>query len=423
MGFVEQNNALREITKLEDKARDVSREQGINFYELPPYSWQSMSPSELPLDDVKKYLKLTEFQHRDITFAHQMKTMDFSRNIRNVESPYSILLPEVQQLRGLARTQSIRSRVAIAEERVDDAFEIIGQQFGMAHHLSQEPFFVSNLVGLAIASIGWEDALDLVQSKNAPNYYWAFASLPKPLVPLRNSFSYELRLVFQEFRALKEVSEAPQSQAYWRSLIDRILPQYNSDLLTQYGQRRPMSRLELVNMIAAGYPGAKQYLIETEGMDPELVESYPIAQVFFLAQRRFCEYVMDEIAKSSFVDFSETFSNPRISSIEQQWARDSAILGWAAFPAEAFGPAITQIQNAVMRIESLIAVAQIIEGIRMFAAENEGQLPQRLSDIPYSVPNDPFTGQPFPYEINDDVGVITADARNIVYKLKLQIAN
>jgi hypothetical protein len=422
MGFVEQRHALREVMKLEDKAIQVSRDQGIPFHELPPHSWQSMSPNELPLEDVKKYLQLTGFQNRDIAFAHQMKFLDFSRNVRNVDSPYSVLLPEVQQLRGLARTQSIRCRVAIAENRVDDAFAIIGQQFGMGNHLSQEPFFVSNLVGIGIAGICWEDILDLLQMENAPNYYWAFAALPKPLVPIRATLSFETKLVFQEFKALKEVNEIPQSAKYWSTFIDRILPQYNSDLLTQYQQRRAMSRMELVNMIAAGHPGAKQYLIESEGMDAELVESYPIAQVFFLAQRKFCEYAMDETAKSGYVEFSQAISDPRIRSIEQQWVENSAMLGWAAFPADALGPATTQIQTAMMRIESLVALAQTIEGIRMYAAENNSHLPQKLSELPYPAPNDPFTGQPFPYEVNDQVAVLTADVRTMVYRLELQIA-
>jgi hypothetical protein len=41
------------------------------------------------------------------------------------------------------------------------------------------------------------------------------------------------------------------------------------------------------------------------------------------------------------------------------------------------------------------AVLRVIEALRMHAAGNEGQLPEKLGDIP----DDPVTGEPFSYRL------------------------
>ncbi len=50
------------------------------------------------------------------------------------------LLSEVQTMRGLARLQTVRCKVAIAEGRLDDAIAILGQQYALARHLGQDVF-------------------------------------------------------------------------------------------------------------------------------------------------------------------------------------------------------------------------------------------------------------------------------------------
>ncbi len=422
IGFVEQRGALKQIFKLEEKAHQEAREKGIASSDIPPFSWQGMAPDQLPLEEVKKYLMLTDFQARDIAVASTLRSLDFNRNIRNVESPMSTLLPEVQQFRALANTQSIRCRVAIAEGRFDDAIEIMGHQYAMANHLNQDRFLVCSLVSAGIAGINWEDALDLVQRADAPNLYWALASLPKPLIPLRETLSAESELLFMELKALKEVNEQPQPAGYWMIFADRILSQYNN-VLSAFQNLRALNRFDLANFIAAGYPGAKQYLIETEGMDTALVESYPIAQVFFLAQKKYSEHILDAEFKLGYLDLPTILSNHSTESPNHQSRRQAAAqAGWITVPVESFVPAITQVLAASSRIELQIVILQAVEGIRMYAAEHNHQLPQQLSDLSYPVPNNPFTGKPLGYEVNEGVATLTAEMNTYIYQLNLQIA-
>ena len=42
------------------------------------------------------------------------------------------------------------------------------------------------------------------------------------------------------------------------------------------------------------------------------------------------------------------------------------------------------------------------EALRLYAAEHDGTLPAKLSDISVPLPVDPFTGKPFRYELTGD---------------------
>ena len=168
-----------------------------------------MAPQDLPLDEVRKFLQLTSFQTHFLREAARRRNLDLNRNMRQVKDPIAYLLPEIQAMRELARTQNLRCKVAIAEGRLDDAIEILGQQYAMAWHLGQDEFLVSNLVGIACTSIAWEDALHLVQHPKAPNLYWAFASLPRPLVDLRQANAFERQFLYEQVKVLREVDEMP----------------------------------------------------------------------------------------------------------------------------------------------------------------------------------------------------------------------
>ena len=421
MGFFEQTYAQRELTRIEQEASKEAQDKGIEQNAVSPFSWQRMSSAELPIEEVKKYLQLTEFQTAEIAAAHQLRSLDFSRNLRQVESPISILLPETQQMRGLARTQSLRCRVAIAELRYDDAVQILGQQFHLASHLGQEPILVSNLVAIAIAGTNWDDTLDFVEMPQAPNLFWAVSALPQPLVPMRDSFSFEREWMSLELKALKDVNEQMRPASYWPEFIDRILPQYNrlgAAMQTSFS----LDRWELIYVIAAGYPCAKQYLIESEKMDAALVESYTTAQVFFLAQKKYSDSAFDNLFKWSYLDFDQRRSLDSFQRSDEQFQKNTSQVGWAAAPVGMLYPAIGQVEMASARIELQIAMLQAIEGIRMYAALNDRKLPRKLADLPYPVRNDPFSGEPLTYEFFGDFATLTGGAGPYVYVLNLKIA-
>lgn len=422
IGFPELNNVRRELDRIAAEANKISSETGVGIDRLPPLSWQGMLPAELPLEEVRKYLELTEFQHKEIAAAFRLKNLDFNRQFREVESPMLMLLPEIQAMRELARTQSLRCRLAIAEGRLEDALMILAQQTRLASHLNQEPLVVTNLVAIAIFGINWSDALDFVQHPGAPNLYWALAALPRPLLPFDSSFSFEREWFSLELKELGEVDETWKPAGYWQVFLDRILPRYNQ-LLSAGSTGEPMSRQDLVHLIAAGYPGAKRYLIEEEKMDPTSVESYTTAQTFFLAQKKYSDYAMDEWIKWSFVDFHSLLADPGFQErIDERLNQEAGQFGVMTHAVQFLMPAVPQIRQAAARAELQIAMLMGVEGIRLFASQNQGKLPAELSLLPYPLPFNPFTGQALQYETSGDRATLTGTAGNQIIKLNLQIS-
>jgi len=66
-----------------------------------------------------------------------------------------------------------------------------------------------------------------------------------------------------------------------------------------------------------------------------------------------------------------------------------------------FVPALHKVRSAQGRLEQRIALLRHVEAIRMYAADHGGKLPEKLADAGVPLPPDPFTGQPFRYEVKD----------------------
>ena len=60
-------------------------------------------------------------------------------------------------------------------------------------------------------------------------------------------------------------------------------------------------------------------------------------------------------------------------------------------------PHIIKLRRTQGRLEQQIALLRHVEALRLYAAEHDGKLPARLSDISVPLPVDPVTGKPFAY--------------------------
>jgi hypothetical protein len=410
MGFFEQDPARRRLDQFREEALARAKRENEVYREVPPRVWLSTPPDQLPLDEVKEYLNLMSFQPLLLHEATRRDRFDMDRNLREVDDLISYPLPEIQSLRELARTQSLRCRVAIAEGRVDDAIEITGQQFALARHLGQDDFLISNLVGIAIAGMAWNDALHLVQHPDTPNLYWALATMPRPLVDLRHSMSIERQWVYEQLKVLREVDETPRPAGYWQDFVDRLLPQIGylaSEFdLPLFEEKPDLVRAAFVAYVAAAYPGAKEYLIEECRLSVEQVDAYPTAQVVFLAMVRFYGQWRDEYFKWIYTPFHQARTNEHYRSLDSGFRAASRRYGWCTQPARLLLPAVPSAYTAYARCDQTIALLQTVEAVRMYASAHEGRLPPSLDELPVPAPLEPFTGKPVDYEFLGDHAVL-----------------
>ena len=62
-------------------------------------------------------------------------------------------------------------------------------------------------------------------------------------------------------------------------------------------------------------------------------------------------------------------------------------------------PHIVKLRRTQARLEQQIALLRHIEALRLYAAEHDGKLPAKLSDISVPLPIDPVTGKLFVYSV------------------------
>jgi len=428
MGFLEQTSARDELSRIQKEAGERAGREGKDYGQVvPPYRWLSLAPQELPREEVKQFLQLTSFQPQFLREAAKRRRMDLDRQIREVDNPLGYLLPDIQSMRELARTQSLRCKLAIAEGRIEDAVAILGQQYAMARHLGQDEFLVSNLVGIACAGIAWEDALYLVQHPNAPNLYWAFAALPRPFVDQRQAMAFERQLLYEQVKVLREVGETPRPAGYWQDFVERLTPQLEglaSEFNASAAWKDPQTaRAAVVGFVVAAYPGAKRFLIEECGLPRETVEAYPTAQVVFLAVVRYYDQARDDFFKWFFVPYWHTTAGAANARLDDMLRAKSEQVGWCAVPTDVLLPAVAAAATAAARAQQSIALVQTVEAIRMYGAAHEGKLPSTLSELPVPAPLEPFTGQPLDYECQGDRAILTGHrVPGLQYRLVLRFA-
>ncbi len=129
---------------------------------------------------------------------------------------------------------------------------------------------IGDLVAVAIAGVTNQSIQDWIQS-GGPNLYWALASLPTPLVDMREALQQEMNLPVQVFPFLKDPENASYTPDQWRQTIGESVQR-----LSELGGRpskQPsdiLAQTAATGLILAGYPAAKQELIKS-GMDPTKV--------------------------------------------------------------------------------------------------------------------------------------------------------
>lgn len=415
MGFFEQDyvrDRLREvIKKASEEAKSTNREAS----EFPPYSYLELRPSDYPKEEVREYLKLLSFQVPILREARRYRDFSMDRNIHLSENPMGYVLSEMQSLRELARNQRIRCRLAIAEGRIDDAIEVIGQQISMSRHISMDDFLVSYLVSSAVLRMALDDTLVLLEHSECPNLYWAFSQLPDPLMNMEACLAMERQFVFLQIPRLREVDLDPKGEEYWKEFIiefaerTREIDEYNNQnerpiVSRELGENRVAS---ILKEVAANAEKAKEYLIERAILSKERSDGYSDAHLVFLAMKDLVEVSRDDPFKWLRLPYGD--ARERYIRVNEEMKQIRERFGWFTGIPQGLLPSFDAFHESVTRSKQRLALVQAIEAIRMAGFANQGKLPDRLDTLPAPIPSDPFTGKPFSYEVDGDLGILTSE--------------
>jgi hypothetical protein len=111
----------------------------------------------------------------------------------------------------------IDASLAIMEHQYDKAIKAIGAGFRLAEFAksSGDANLISGLVSIAISGMSFDLVEKLSQQVDAPNLYWALASLPEELWSQRSSIEGESASMSRILYPLLEPAEANMTESNW----------------------------------------------------------------------------------------------------------------------------------------------------------------------------------------------------------------
>jgi hypothetical protein len=342
----------------------------------------AMPLKELPAQDLQEYGRSVLIQ---ADRAARLDKPDWQILEKLKTDGFNLLLPDVQQMRALARALQVRFRSEVAMGRFDDAIRTAQTMFAMSRHMGEHPTIIGDLVGIAIAATAIGPLEEMLGQPGCPNLYWALTNLPIPLIPLRTGVEGERTLVLAEFRDLDDARTMDPAQiAKFIAHMDMIL---SSDPATKLdkGLRGWLdARIDDQPMVASA-----RGRLASGGLPEDRLRRFPPEQVLLLDERREYEIRRDDVMKLMTLPFWEA---------EAQEARAAQVKRPPALFAEALVPATKAVRRAQARIDQRIALLRHVEALRLHAAEHDGELPANLAEVSVPMPDDPVTGKPFRYE-------------------------
>jgi hypothetical protein len=298
-----------------------------------------------------------------------------------------LMVPESGPLQSLAEALHARCRIEIAARRFDAAIRSAATMIALARHLSEYPAGAANQLGLSIADRAIASLEEMIQQPGCPNLYWALSDLPRPLVEMRKALRGECTRMTAEMEPIR--TDAPMTAEQLELVIGRLSGR-TAFQREQAGQapRSLRSGLKACARDPEKVLRARSQLAEA-GCAWYVAVFLPATQVILLDAKRDYEIRRDERLKLLSVPL---------------WQIDALAGGEASGNADAlfadFLPRVGECRRAQGRLDQRVALLRQIEALRLFAAGHNGQLPAELAEIGVPVPDDPFSGKPFVYEMN-----------------------
>jgi hypothetical protein len=336
----------------------------------------------MPLKDLpaQELLDYGRSALRQADWAARLDTPDWQILPRLKIDGVGTLIPDVQQLRSLANALKVRFRAEVALGRFDSAVRTAKTMFAMSRHLGEHPTLIGDLVGIAIAAVTIGPLEEMLEQPGCPNLYWALTYLPSPLIRLERAVEGERLWLLPEFKDLDDTNPMSPEQ------IKKVIAHF--DRLLEAADTKPKVRawLNARSKDEALVRAARRRLVEY-GLPEERLLRFPIDQVLLLDEKRECEARQDDVVKLYNLPVWHTDE----LAARLKTNKEPALLDVTPF--------ISKVRRAQARLDQRIALLRHVEALRIYAAAHNGTLPAKLCDFPVPLPDDPFTGKPFRYEV------------------------
>ena len=339
----------------------------------------------LPLGELpaKELLDYGGFALTQADWAARLDTPDWQIRLNLKSDGVAVLLPDLQQLQPLANALKVRFRAEVALGQFENAVQSAKTMFAMARHLGEHPTIVGNLEGLAVANIAIGPLEEMIAQPHSPNLYWALTNLPIPLVSVEKGFGGERDIFLKEFHDLDET--LPMSTDQLSRFIAHMEPTIAVQVKPGEGVR---AWLDERNKDKRALSAARERLAEY-GIPRQRLVSFPADQVLLLDAKREYEVRRDDIFKLITLPMWQAI--PLVLPMKTGGEADLFIKPFLGG---------LHVDMGQPRLDRRIALLRQVEALRLYAAEHNGAFPAKLSEVSVPLPDDPFTGKPFLYEVN-----------------------
>ncbi len=363
--------------------------------------WYREPIESLPLEKVRRAIARFEQSFRLLETAIRRQRCTWEYPIRKGSIPY--VSPLLNEYRTLSRLIAIRAKLEMHGGDMDAALKTMRMGISLARDVGAGPDYIQHLVGLGMAAGTVRQLEGWVQSPNAPNLYWALTTLPRPLVDVRPAIQTESQALLAEVPELRRLEDSVLSNEQVLDLWTRAAS------WAGYGDGRPGNVLDKSRDVAtamAQYPRAKAALLE-QGYPVEKVEAWSPLYAIVVAQYRQFRAIRDLTFKWTYVPYAQARKGLREAELAASGAWKYSQGSMLTNPFVAALPAVKRIAFLDARLARDVAMLRCVEAIRMYAAEHGGKLPASLAEITaVPVPEDPFHGRAFRYEVNGKNAVL-----------------
>jgi hypothetical protein len=402
---LKEGNAVPIYLRLRHEQRDAARKH----WSETPLALNDLPLDKLPLDKAHEFLDRYSRFLTQLDYGARRKNADWNYTLEQPD-PISILLPDTQEMRSYLPMLVLRARVRIAEKNYPAAAEAIETGYAFGRHVSNGPFLISGLVGIAINYSITHCVDDWICQPDAPNLYWSLDALPRPLIGLRSQMEFEQRVFDMQFPEMTTL-DRPRSAAEWDAVLKRFRTEVKR--IFSFGAEGPNTTARRTTLTDPDEPAAKSpelgdarnYVMSRLGKSAAEVASMPPAQVLLLYFAGMYGDLRDQFFKLAYLPFPD--AHRLWPGVEKRL--NEAKGGEAARLAQELLPTLDKALVAEARLERRLALLQAVEALRLYAADHDARLPDSLDDLKDApAPLDPGTGKQFDYHREGATATLTS---------------
>jgi hypothetical protein len=336
----------------------------------------AMPLAELPASELQDY---GGSALRQADWAARLDNADWQVLLQMKADGIQLLIPDVQEMRVLAKALKVRCRAEVAAGRIDAALRTEQTMFAMSQHLGEHLTLIGELVGVAIAQGALDPLEEMLERPDCPNLYWALTYLPSPLVPIDKCAQGERIWVKPAFNGRDESAAMSAEQ------LEPAIASLSS--LAEGGRAMPKGGLRVwLAEHAADEKAvdAARRELAASGIAKDRSQTFPAEQVLLLDEWPKCLESHDDVIKLCFLPI---------------WQLDDLIAQHRAKGPIVFdlAPGIERVLHRRAILDQRIAILRHVESLRLYAAEH-GKFPATLTELWTPLPVDPMNGQPLSYE-------------------------